>query len=73
MICLASRSIDVAFSHTFIKIFQFSVHSTDYVYDIPSVVRIQGCNHDFHLGGGLEVTIGGGLTIVEAEELRNLF
>ena len=26
----------------------------------------------FILGGGLEVTIGGGLTMVEAEELKNV-
>ena len=44
----------------------------------------QGRNHDFHFGGGravtmifiwggLEVTIGGGLTMVEAEELRKFY
>ena len=33
----------------------------------------QGLNHDFHFGGGLEVTIGGGLTMVEAEELRKFY
>ena len=35
------------------------------------VLSKQGRNHDFHFGGGgLEVTIGGGLTMVEAEELK---
>ena len=33
----------------------------------------QGLNHDFHFLGGLEVTIGGGLTMVEAEELRKFY
>ena len=38
------------------------------------IVYVQVRNYDFHFGGGgLEVTIGGGLTMVEAEELKNLF
>ena len=36
-------------------------------------ISTQGCNHDFHFWGGLEVTIGGGLTMVEAEELRKFY
>jgi len=46
-----------------VKIFDFT--------KIP--LKGQGRNHDFNFGGGLEVTIGGGLTKVEAEELKNLF
>ena len=49
------------------------------------VGKYQGRNHDFHFGGGkvvtpililkggLEVTIGGGLTMVEEEELRKFY
>ena len=57
-------------------------------YGILATIEIflcQGRNHDFHFGGGkavttililkggLEVTIGGGLTMVEAEELRKFY
>ena len=47
-----------------------STSISDYV---VAITTKQGRNHDFHFGGGLEVTIGGGLTMVEAEELKNLF
>jgi len=43
------------------------------IFTIPVSTLSRAVTTIFILGGGLEVTIGGGLTMVEAEELKNLF